>query len=81
MSISDPYQWQESVLSTRSLSYASTLDLLEAAIAAGPRPPMRNDTMTSVDEDAPSSTTPNPLLDDPFERDHAMVAGIYQRSA
>lgn len=42
--MTDPYEWKESVLSTRSLSYISTMDALDS-----PRPPiMRKNTLTSI---------------------------------
>ncbi|KAG9550974.1 hypothetical protein KCV01_g23188, partial [Aureobasidium melanogenum] len=43
--MADPYQWHESVLSTRSLSYVSTIDALESAVRPST---LRKNTLTSI---------------------------------
>lgn len=63
--MADPYQWRESVLSTRSLSYASNMDMVES-----PRPStMRKNTLTSIsslgEEDYHDALTQVPTADLP----------------
>jgi hypothetical protein len=43
--MADPYQWRESVLSTRSLSYVSTFDALESSMRPST---LRKNTLTSI---------------------------------
>ena len=60
--MADPYQWRESVLSTRSLSYVSNMDAAEAMLRPST---LRKNTLSSItssyaDEDFQDALTQVP---------------------